>query len=70
MKYPETRTVPHTDTYHGQEVPDPHRWLEDDIRLNKEVAAWVAAQSTVTQGYVEGIEAREPLRARLRTFWN
>ncbi|MCA1746427.1 MAG: hypothetical protein LC655_01925, partial [Bacteroidales bacterium] len=30
LEYPETRKVDHIDNYHGTEVADPYRWLEDD----------------------------------------
>ena len=30
MNYPETKKVDHVDTYFGEKVSDPYRWLEDD----------------------------------------
>jgi prolyl oligopeptidase len=41
--YPETRTVDQRDDFHGTEVADPYRWLED--QNSAEVAAWVRAQA-------------------------
>ena len=32
----------HVDTYFGVEVPDPYRWLEDD--LSEDTADWIADQ--------------------------
>ena len=30
--YPASKQVDHVDTYHGTDVADPYRWLEDDVR--------------------------------------
>lgn len=68
IAYPETRQVAHVDTYHGVEVADPYRWLEDDNA--PETAAWVEAQNTVTNAYLEGVSFRANLQQRLRTLYN
>ena len=41
--YPVTRTVDVVETYHGVEVVDPYRWLEDIESV--EVNAWIAEQN-------------------------
>jgi prolyl oligopeptidase len=63
LQYPTTRKVDHVDTYHGTKVPDPYRWLEDD--MSKETAAWVEAQNKVTFPYLEAIPYRKQLHARV-----
>lgn len=70
MKYPETKKVDHVDDHHGTKVPDPYRWLEDDVRQSKDVAAWVEAQNKVTFAFLESIPQREPIKKRLTELWN
>src|SRR6188768_2022609 len=62
--YPTTKKVDHVDTYHGTRVPDPYRWLEDD--MSKETEAWVEAQNKVTFPYLEAIPFRAQLTARVK----
>ncbi len=68
LSYPESRTDEVMDNYHGTQVPDPYRWLEDTD--SPETAAWVASQNELTFGYLEGIPARETYRARLTELWD
>lgn len=69
-KYPMTRTVDHVDTYHGAEVADPYRWLEDDVRQSQEVADWVKRQNEVTFGYLKSLPLRDRIEERLTKLWN
>jgi len=62
---PATRRVDHIDIYHGVDVPDPYRWLETDIRVSDEVAAWVDAQNTHTRAALDDAPGRDAVRARL-----
>lgn len=68
--YPDTRRVDHVDVYHGTEVPDPYRWLEQDVRESDDVAEWVAAENKVTFAYLDTIPEREGIRRRLTELWN
>jgi prolyl oligopeptidase len=68
LVYPETASVDQVDNYHGTEVADPYRWLEDDN--SEETKAWVIAQNEVTFGYLEQIPFREKLENRLTEIWN
>ena len=43
MNYPDARNDDQVDDYHGIEVADPYRWLEDDN--SAETLAWVQAQN-------------------------
>ncbi len=68
VSYPETKQIGHTDTLHGEAIPDPYRWLEDDRAADTE--AWVAEQNEVTFGYLEQIPFREEIRQRLEELWD
>ena len=64
MKYPVTRKEAISDDYFGTQVPDPYRWLEDD--LSPETAEWVAAQNSVTQDFLQQIPFRGAIQERLK----
>ena len=68
--YPETRRIDHVDDYHGTEVADPYRWLEDDVRESEDVEAWVDSQNEVTFAYLQSLPGRDDIRQRLETLWN
>lgn len=68
LSYPITKQVDTVDTYFGQEVPDPYRWLEDD--MSEETGAWVKEQNAVTQAYLSKIPYREQIEERLTKLWD
>ncbi|MBL9006987.1 MAG: S9 family peptidase [Myxococcales bacterium] len=68
LAYPATKTVEHVDEYHGTKVKDPYRWLES--LDTPETRQWVEAQNKLTFGWLDTIESREALRARLTELWN
>jgi len=70
IDYPETETVDHTDTYHGVEVADPYRWLEEDVRESERVQRWVDAENAVTFAYLQEIPERDAIAERMRELWN
>lgn len=55
---PGTEIRPVTDDYHGIEVTDPYRWLEES---DSAVTAWTEAQTARTRAYLDGL----PVRARI-----
>ena len=57
MKYPITKTVSQVDTYHGIQVKDPFRWLEDDNAADTK--AWVQEQNKVTFKHLSTIPSRK-----------
>ncbi len=70
LDYPVSQRGSHVDTYHGVEVPDPYRWLEDDVRESAQVRAWVTAQNELTFGYLAALPQRESLKERLTELWD
>ncbi len=70
LKYPDTKKGDQTDEYHGTKVADPYRWLEDDVRKAKDVAAWVEAENKVTSAFLEAIPEREAIKKRITDLWN
>lgn len=67
-EYPASMKVDTEDNYFGVDVPDPYRWLEDD--MSDETADWVKRQNQVTFSYLDNIPYREKLKNRLEELFN
>jgi prolyl oligopeptidase len=70
LRYPDSRPTGHTDTLHGVVVPDPYRWLEDDVRTSAAVADWVASQNELTSRFLASIPQRQAIIDRLTRLWD
>jgi len=70
LEYPATATVEHVDTYHGVDVTDSYRWLEDDVRESDDVNNWVSAQNEITFAYLDAIPERDIIEKRLTELWD
>jgi prolyl oligopeptidase len=68
FSYPKTNKVDQVDDYHGTQVADPYRWLEDPD--SEETKAWVEAQNEVTFDFLEKIPQREAIKQRLTKIWD
>ena len=68
LAYPDTRRVDVSEEQFGQKVADPYRWLENDVRTDAEVAAWVAAENKVTDAYLATLPGRDALKTRLKAL--
>ncbi|MDC8756702.1 prolyl oligopeptidase family serine peptidase [Janthinobacterium fluminis] len=66
--YPASKQVDQQDNYHGTQVADPYRWLED--ANSAETHDWVVAQNKLTQSYLGQIPGREAIKQRLTKLWN
>jgi len=68
--YPESRKVDLVEQHFGEAVADPYRWLENDVRGDKEVADWVARENAVTSDYLAKLPGRPCFAHRLRDQTN
>ncbi len=68
LQYPATRKADQRDTFFGNIVADPYRWLEDD--KSAETQTWVEQQNKVTQDYLTVIPFRDKVKTQLEKMWN
>lgn len=66
LNYPATKRVDQADTYHGQTVADPYRWLEQ--MDSAETRAWAKAQDDLATGFLKSTPAREAFRERIASI--
>ncbi|MHC4531985.1 MAG: prolyl oligopeptidase family protein, partial [Planctomycetota bacterium] len=66
--YPSARKDSAVDVYHGVEVADPYRWLED--AESAETGEWVEQQNKLSGEFVSSFGRREAVRKRLEHLWN
>ncbi len=68
FNYPPSHIGETVDNYHGIEITDPYRWLEDaDAEATQ---AWVQAQNQVTFNFLEAIADKSKIQARLTELWD
>jgi prolyl oligopeptidase len=68
--YPHSRVVDGVEEKFGEKIADPYRWLENDVRTDKEVAAWVEAENKATDAYLKTLPGRAIFAARMKTLIN
>jgi hypothetical protein len=56
------------DNYHGTNIADPYRGLEDPD--SKETVAWVAKENELTRAYIDSYPKRDAIEQRLTKLWN
>jgi len=62
MEYPRTRREDIVDSYHGVNVEDPYRWLED--LSDPEVQAWIDEQNKLTDSILNSYTGRKKVLER------
>jgi len=68
LTYPQTRKQDLVEQQFGEKVADPYRWLENDVRTDKDVADWVASENTVTQAYLGTLGQRAWFGQRIKAL--
>ncbi|MDE0853720.1 MAG: prolyl oligopeptidase family serine peptidase [Nevskia sp.] len=68
LSYPPAARGEVVDQYHGVQVPDPYRWMEDID--SPQTRAWVEAEAALSSGYLAAIPGRDRIAARMRGIWN
>jgi len=68
LRYPMSPRGNVVDDYHGTQVADPYRWLED--LGSADTTSWIAAQNAVTLPLLEKLPQRAGLLARLTQLWD
>lgn len=68
LEYPPTKKVDIVDNYHGTEVADPYRWLEDAD--GEDTRQWVEAQNTITFGYLRSGSTYKKVEQRFTEIYN
>lgn len=68
LNYPVSAKGEVVDSYFGQQVADPFRWLEDD--RSSQTESWVKAQNDTTAAYLKQIPFRDQIRDKLQQAWN
>jgi prolyl oligopeptidase len=63
--YPPTRKRDLVEQQFGVAVADPYRWLENDVRNDAEVRAWVTAENEVTDKFLAMLPLRAKFKARM-----
>ncbi len=66
--YPNSAPMNQVDDYHGIQIADPYRWLENPD--SPESRAWIEAQNKLTMGFLAEIPTRDRLKNRLTKLWN
>ncbi len=68
FNYPAARKSDQVDDYHGTNVADPYRWLENPD--SPEARAWIEAENKTTFDFLAEIPEREGIRKRLTELWD
>ncbi|MEM7800545.1 MAG: prolyl oligopeptidase family serine peptidase [Chloroflexota bacterium] len=63
FSYPSAKRDTTVDDFHGHQIPDPYRWLEESD--TEETQQFIAAQNKLTEAFLSEISARSKILERL-----
>lgn len=63
LDYPLARRVEHVDEYHGVEVADPYRWMEE--MDSEETRAWMEAEAELLERFLSEVPAHAAILERI-----
>jgi prolyl oligopeptidase len=66
LEYPQSPRGKQSDDYHGTEVADPYRWLENLDAAD--TRAWVAEQNALSMPYLKALPARDSFARKLQAL--
>jgi prolyl oligopeptidase len=70
IAYPATARGEVAEEQFGERIADPYRWLENDVRQDPAVRAWVTAQNEVSSRFLARLPARAAFRARMTQMYD
>ena len=70
IAYPETAKGDVVEEQFGERIADPYRWLENDVREDPNVRAWVTAQNEASGAYLSALSGRDAIRARMTQMYD
>ena len=68
LAYPNATLGNVTSDYHGVQVADPYRWMEDID--SPQTRAWVEAEDKLSRDYLRALPGRDDIARRLQQIWN
>lgn len=69
LHYPLALRQSLVEEHFGVKVPDPYRWLENDLRTDPAVADWVARENALTRSYIDALPGRDALKGRMQALF-
>ena len=66
--YPLAAKSEQQDNYHGVNIADPYRWMEDENSVATKT--WIAEENKLTRNYLSAIPFRDLIKKRISELYN